>query len=712
MERGSKTAGLGCWLAAACCATLLALAAVWPASAQTPRPIPPDIAAVGAPAPVVPPAALSKRADFRLKLYLTGRAGRTSRAREYQVAVTNIARWRATSVRVCARVSGLSARITGVKAPGSLRTKTSACWIVRSIASNKNRRFGLRLRTVLPLVKRRRAIVRVTASAGNSNRLTRVFSTRSATRYGVVKRKLKPKRGATQRGPALRKAAAPSCQGGQQLGIAFVADDSGSMQTSDPDELRGRGIAVGLDQLPDGSIAGATSFDDVTRVLFAPTVVDASSRPALKSAADGLFASGETYYQEAFDGAKGQLDQMPAAARKAVVFLSDGAPTDSDFDSDRPIAAAGIPIFTIGLGDADKDVLAGISARSGGQTFNAGSAGDLQSIFAHVTALLTCAAANVATKLELAPGTSQLVPFAVGLNDGEFRALASWAGGNIKVSAVRPNGSEMTPSTLLAGEAFSDNPTYALLTGTNPSIGGWNLRIVASAGNADTVSVSIDVFDKSLPPLPAQPPLNVAGEGRRRDPCIATFPGGTQSTKNVFGGKQTNYDRQLSLYLVCAGFGAPEDLQLTLSQKCAFLAATAIAVGGHAGPLAGLDTLCGRADTLNELASGNWAGAAGGEACKYFGIALGTGLGIMAAGATAASGPGAVVVGTLTYRAVSAGATLICGGVTIQSLQALGIKLESDHERNIARDIASRGKCLRSTTKFSLISWSAADCGS
>ena len=230
MERDSNTAGLGCWLAAACCATLLALAAVWPASAQTPRPIPPDIAAVGAPASVVPPAALSKRPDFRLKLYLTGRAGRTSRAREFQVAVTNIARWRATSVRVCARVSGLSARITGVKAPGSLRTKTSACWIVRSIASNKNRRFGLRLRTVLPLVKRRRAIVRVTASAGNSNRLTRVFSTASATRYGVVKRKLKPKRSATQRGPALRRAAAPSCQGGQQLGIAFVADDSGSMQ--------------------------------------------------------------------------------------------------------------------------------------------------------------------------------------------------------------------------------------------------------------------------------------------------------------------------------------------------------------------------------------------------------------------------------------------------------------------------------------------------
>ncbi len=698
-------------------ATLLAAVPLSLTQAQTPRPIPADIAAVGAPVAAVPPAALSRRADFRLKLYLSGRPARTSRVRDYQIDATNSARWRASSVRVCARVSGASARIAGVKAPGSRRTSTSACWLLRSLAAGKHRLLGLRVRTPRPLLRPRRAIVRITASAGNSNRLSRVFSTASAVhrRVAAVKRSAQPRgsQAAERRTAAVRAAADPrstTCLGGQQLAIAFVADDSGSMAESDPDELRGRAISVGLDQLPDGSVAGATSFDNVSRVLFAPSAVTPSSRPSLKAAADALSASGDTHYQDAFDGAKAQLDAMPATDRKAVVFLSDGAPTDEDFDSDRPIAAAGVPIFTIGFGDADKAILADIAARSGGQTFNAASAGELQSIFAHVGAILTCAAASVATKVQLAPGTVQVVPFGVGLNDGEFRALASWSGGDVTVSAVRPSGSEMTPSALLAGEAFSNNPTYALLTGTNPAVGAWSLRIVAPAANADTVSVSIDVFDKGLTPLPAQPPLDVAKEGRRRDPCLPAFPGGKQQTKKVFGGTQTNYDRAASLFDVCAGFGAPEDLQLTLSQKCAMITATAIAVGGHAGPLAGLDTLCGGADTLNELASGNWAGAAGSRACEYFGVVLGTGLGIAAAGAAAETGPGAVLIGTVTYRAVASGAALICGGVTIQSLQALGSKIESDHERDIARDIASRGKCLRSTTRFRLISWSAADC--
>ena len=485
------------------------------------------------------------------------------------------------------------------------------------------------------------------------------------------------------------------------------------MEDSDPDTLRGQAIKVGLDQMPDGSIAGATSFDDATRELFPPTEVSPATRPQLKSAAEGLYPSGSTDYQLAFAGAQDQLDAM-GASRKAVVFLSDGAPNDEDFDSDRPIADAGIPIFTIGFGDADNGILADIAARSGGQAFSADSAGDLQSIFAHVVAILTCAAPSVTTHVDMAPGTTHVVPFAVGLDDGEFRALASWSEGKLAVSAIRPNGSEMTPSALRPGEAFSDNPTYALLTGTNPPVGSWQLKIVAPPGNDSTVHVSIDVFDKALPPLPPQKPVNVPSQGRRVDACAAYYGPMKSVTKKVFGGHQTDYDRRSSLYQVCSGFGQPEALQLSLGMKCAFITAGAVMAGGATGPpgLVALDQLCGATDTLTELESGNWAGPAAGLACQFLGSVFAEGVGIFVAGATAPSGPGAVVAGTFTYRALAAGSAIACGGLFDGGAEALGIKLEADHETAIARDIVAHGKCLRNRTRFGFMQWSAADCRS
>jgi hypothetical protein len=50
--------------------------------------------------------------------------------------------------------------------------------------------------------------------------------------------------------------------------------------------------------------------------------------------------------------------------------------------------------------------LAAIAARSGGQTFSAASAVDLESIFAHIVAIVTCAAPSLSTALDVAPGTT------------------------------------------------------------------------------------------------------------------------------------------------------------------------------------------------------------------------------------------------------------------------------------------------------------------
>ena len=130
-------------------------------------------------------------------------------------------------------------------------------------------------------------------------------------------------------------AAESACVVPRQLGVVFVLDDSGSMNSNDPDNLRGTAAGIGLDQLADGSVAAASKFSSTATTIFAPTRLS-GSRDTLKTRVDdALLSSGGTIYEQAFKDAKRQLDAMPATVdKKAVVFLSDGAPNDTNFMAD------------------------------------------------------------------------------------------------------------------------------------------------------------------------------------------------------------------------------------------------------------------------------------------------------------------------------------------------------------------------------------------
>jgi hypothetical protein len=292
--------------------------------------------------------------------------------------------------------------------------------------------------------------------------------------------------------------AADPCVPPSKLGVAFVLDDSGSMFSSDPTNLRGTATGVGLDQMPDGAVAATSTFDGLAYETFGPTALS-GSRDTLKSQVENALGSGGgTDYEIAFQEASRQLAAMPAAVdRKAVVFLSDGEPNDPSYTADQTIAAAHTPIYTIGFGDAPGGELAGIAARSGGQAFVVRSPGEAQAVFARIISLLTCDAAQTTAQVELQPGETRSFPFAVTDTDREFRALAAWSIGDVTVTLTRPDGSTLSPGTQGAGESFIRELTYASVKGVNPAAGSWKMNVTADADNIDTVSVSIDVWKRT-----------------------------------------------------------------------------------------------------------------------------------------------------------------------------------------------------------------------
>ena len=196
------------------------------------------------------------------------------------------------------------------------------------------------------------------------------------------------------------------------------------------------------------------------------------------------------------------------------------------------------------------------------------------------------------------------------------------------------------------------------------------------------------------------------------DPCSTRYPGGgRQRTKKTFGGTQTLFDREASLFHVCEGFGAPDrqGFKLTETMKCAIIAAAAT----YGGPAVnkGVSRACDAAEIARNLSSGHWLGAAQSIGCGYFSDIFAGGVGVFVAGATAETGPGAVAVGVGTYKALAAGLKLVCGGIFQGAGTALGHRLEANHETvHVAIDVVRHRKCIRLTRRFGQLHWTAHNC--
>jgi hypothetical protein len=198
-----------------------------------------------------------------------------------------------------------------------------------------------------------------------------------------------------------------------------------------------------------------------------------------------------------------------------------------------------------------------------------------------------------------------------------------------------------------------------------------------------------------------------------RDTCMRLYPHINQTTAKVTGGTATSYDRAASLYQVCEGFGSPSQTAMPPAMKCAVIAA--IATFGGEAVSGSVDKMCEAQAVLNDLSSGPWWDAAGnyakGEACGYWSDLFARGAGIVIAGEASATGPGAVAVGVRAYHALAAGLKVACGGIFDGGASTVGQNLESSHESDVMGDIVNNGKCLHSTTRFGVLSWSAAQCG-
>lgn len=195
--------------------------------------------------------------------------------------------------------------------------------------------------------------------------------------------------------------------------VVLTLDTSLSMNATDISPTRMQAAIAGassfVDQLPDGIEVGLVAFDSDARLLVSPTTDHGAVKASIKTlqtnertaTGEGIYTSLEAIQStlakdgDSIDGKTG--DTVPAA----IVLLSDGVPTVGRSVDDAAAAAkeAKVPISTIAYGTptgtlemegetvsvaADPETMSRVAQATGGGSFEAQSAGELNDVYADI----------------------------------------------------------------------------------------------------------------------------------------------------------------------------------------------------------------------------------------------------------------------------------------------------------------------------------------
>jgi len=158
--------------------------------------------------------------------------------------------------------------------------------------------------------------------------------------------------------------------------MAIVLDSSGSMRDSMPDVHEAASQFVGTLRAQDRALV--IDFDDKVFLLQDVT----SDQAALKESVTSTEALGSTALYDALHAAFRKLSGTEG--RKAIVLLTDGDDTSSQFGYDRILEEAkaqNVLIYAIGLGDVRKSVLKEFSDTTGGRAFFVSKAKELSDVY-------------------------------------------------------------------------------------------------------------------------------------------------------------------------------------------------------------------------------------------------------------------------------------------------------------------------------------------
>lgn len=295
-----------------------------------------------------------------------------------------------------------------------------------------------------------------------------------------------------------------------QPDVRLVADVSGSMKRTDPNNLRIPATNLLIDLLPADSKAGIWTFGAYSNSLVPHTNVDEAWRSNARNQAKKINSVGLfTDIENAIERATSDVNQSDQKNQKHLVLISDGlidiseAATATEREAENQksrdhllrvlvpkLAKAGYTIHTLALSDeADHDLMATMAQRTGGLHAIAYEATDLMPLLLQIIN-------------RLAP--SEEVPlqdnrFLIDPTIDEFTLLVFHSAGATAV-LHDPNEKTYTQTSNDPNLRWHSNDRYTMVTVKSPLAGKWYIETPEHPDNRVTVISDIRFHSTNLPP--------------------------------------------------------------------------------------------------------------------------------------------------------------------------------------------------------------------
>lgn len=180
-----------------------------------------------------------------------------------------------------------------------------------------------------------------------------------------------------------------------KVAVALVIDNSGSMADTDPGLNRVSASAMVLELLGEGDYISVSTFSNDAVNIIPMTKLDQASNATVKNTLKNtLTPKGFTDYTKALELAKSNLDSITEEnLSKFIIFLTDGEPmpegTNVDMNAYKgdllkkatELGNSGYPVYTVGFGEYDKDILNKISETTRGASVKGDSSSLALSFF-------------------------------------------------------------------------------------------------------------------------------------------------------------------------------------------------------------------------------------------------------------------------------------------------------------------------------------------
>lgn len=285
----------------------------------------------------------------------------------------------------------------------------------------------------------------------------------------------------------------------EPVDVRLVIDVSGSMKSTDPENLRIPALELVVKLLPENSRAGIWTFANDVEPLVPLATVDANWRQRALAKAGQVNSAGQlTDMGKALEQVVLQ-DDNPAQ----VIFLTDGK-VDVGTNARRnsrertrilesllpAIEATGSRLHTIALSkDADAELMAMLSRATDGLHSVVAAADELMPVFLQILDQSV-----PATRLPLEDNR-----FRVDDSVDEFTALVFHQAGSTPTRLLPPAGEALAVNRHGEEVNWYAADSYDLVTVTNPATGYWQIEGADSAQNRVTVVSDLQLVVEPLP---------------------------------------------------------------------------------------------------------------------------------------------------------------------------------------------------------------------